>query len=172
MRIRQTWPMKRLIFACALYVSTFPPPLAHAYVSPSTGDSAVSRVLVPASIPEKNWQKGHRGADLALGLGEEVFAADTGRVVFAGPVAGTPSVSIEHPDGVRTTYTPVFPRVSAGDEVGEGDVIGTLAPPAHGHVGLHWGALTGPDVYINPLSLLDAPTIRLKPAGGPGQRRP
>lgn len=125
-------------------------------------------MLVPAAIPEHNWQKGHRGVDLALAVGDDVRAASSGRVAFVGSVAGTPTVSIEHPDGIRTTYTPVFARVNEGEEVAEREVIGTLAPSARGHAGLHWGALTGPDAYINPLSLLDAPVIRLKPVGGPG----
>ncbi|GAB3941099.1 hypothetical protein GCM10028828_05860 [Corynebacterium tapiri] len=81
-------------------------------------------------------------------------------MAFAGVVAGRPSISIDHPDGIRTTYTPVHARVKEGDSVSEGQVIGTLA---HGHPGLHWGVLKGKDHYIDPLSLLDVPEIRLKP---------
>ncbi|AIT61362.1 M23 family metallopeptidase [Corynebacterium doosanense] len=164
--------MKRLLAVVLACVSTLPPPLALAYVSPATGAASVGRVLVPAAIPERNWQPGHRGVDLALATGSEVRAASTGHVAFAGNVAGTPSVSVEHPDGIRTTYTPVFARVREGDEVTEGQVIGTLAPPGPGHAGLHWGALSGRDVYLNPLTLLDAPVIRLKPVDAPGRTRP
>lgn len=151
-----------LLLAAALTV-TAAPLLAHAYVDPSTGDSRATGVLRPADIPERNWHRGHRGVDLALAAGEEVLAAEDGTVVFAGVVAGVPSVSVEHADGVRTSYLPVHARVAEGERVTAGQVIGTLAAPVSGHDGLHWGARTGPDLYINPLSLLESPTIRLKP---------
>ena len=74
-----------------------------------------------------------------------------------------PVVSIEHPDGIRTTYQPVQPLVAAGDTVTEGQVIGRLGLHPGGDDGLHWGARTAPDTYLNPLILLARPTIRLKP---------
>ncbi len=39
---------------------------------------------------------------------------------------------------------------------------------------MHWGALIDgvEKTYIDPLSLLDAPVIRLKPVDGRGSRRP
>lgn len=155
--------MRRNTFLVLLFLFLSVPVPAHAYVDPTTGESTVGRVLVPASIPEKNWHRGHRGVDLALRTGGEVLAAGDGTIAFRGMVAGTPSVSIDHPDGLRTTYLPVHSRLNVGDTVTEGQVIGTLAPAVAGHVGLHWGALTGPDTYLNPLLLLDAPVIRLKP---------
>lgn len=154
--------MKRIVAALAAAV------LASAYVDPSTAESAIGRVLRPADIPEQNWHRGHRGVDLALDPGDEVFAAGAGTVAFAGVVVGTPVVSIVHGDGIRTTYQPVLARVAKGEEVAAGTVIGLLA----GSEGLHWGALTGPDTYLNPLSLLDRPVIRLKPVDGPDQRHP
>lgn len=135
----------------------------HAYVDPTTGESHVSQVLTPAFIPERNWDRGHRGVDLSLGTGSEVLASDDGVVAFAGPVAGTPVLSIDHPDGIRTTYLPLHPHVTTGEQVDKGQVIGTLAHPVPGHTGLHWGARTGTDEYINPLTLLAKPVIRLKP---------
>ncbi|AWB84249.1 M23 family metallopeptidase [Corynebacterium liangguodongii] len=148
------------------------PAPAAAYVDPTTGEPHASRITRSAEIPERNWLPGHRGVDLALGIGGDVLAAGDGTVAFAGVVAGTPVVSIDHADGIRTTYQPVYASVSVGDVVSEGSVIGRLAPAARGqHDGLHWGALTGKDAYINPLTLLDAPAIRLKPVDGPGYRR-
>lgn len=140
-------------------------PAAEAYVDPTTGDPTAGRVLRAFDKPRHDWLPGHRGVDLALGVGEPVLAAGDGVVVYAGMVAGTPVVSLDHPDGVRTTYQPVHPRVAQGDEVREGQVIGTLAYPVDGWSGLHWGARSGPqrEEYLNPLGLLDAPTIRLKP---------
>lgn len=82
-------------------------------------------------------------------------------MIFAGSLAGRPLISIEHADGLRTTYEPVTPTVTVGEAVTAGQNIGTLMP---GHCGpadcLHWGAKFPGDNYINPL-LLVSPQIRL-----------
>lgn len=148
--------MRWLLLLLVLVVCAAP---AHAYVSP-TGSL---HVLRPFDKPERDWLPGHRGVDLDLPVGGAVLAAGEGTVAFVGVVAGTPVVSVDHADGVRTTYQPVHARVSGGEEVVEGQLIGTLAHPVDGHAGLHWGARRGTDDYLNPLSLLDAPVIRLKP---------
>lgn len=115
--------------------------------------------------------------DLGLRLGGPVRAAGTGVVAYVGAIAGTPVVSIAHPNGLRTTYQPVLAAVEAGDPVIEGAIIGVLAPSLSTHSGkhdgLHWGALIGPDTYIDPLTLLDPALIRLKPLDGapPARRR-
>ncbi len=141
---------------------------AHAYVSP-TGEVHVLRAF---DRPERNWLPGHRGVDLALPVGGQVRAAGDGVVAFAGVVAGTPTVSVHHADGVRTTYQPVHARVLRGDEVREGQVIGALGHPVDGFPGLHWGARRGATDYLNPLSLLDTPAIRLKPTPQVSTPRP
>src|ERR687885_774444 len=92
-------------------------------------------------------------------------AAGEGVVVFAGMVAGRPVVSVDHAGGLRTTYEPVDTVVGAGQPVARGAVLGTLAG---GHAGcpvaacLHWGLRRG-EVYLDPLSLLGAPEVRLLP---------
>ncbi|APT82405.1 membrane protein [Corynebacterium ammoniagenes DSM 20306] len=136
-------------------------PLLLAWVDPTTGASYASGVLRPYDPPAQNWLPGHRGVDLRLDIGEEVLAAGDGTVAFVGVVAGTPTVSIQHEE-IRTTYQPVHGWVSQGEVVREGDVIGKLGHPFDDAPGLHWGARTGKDQYMNPLSLL-TPTIRLKP---------
>lgn len=136
-------------------------PLLLAWVDPTTGASYPSGVLRPYDPPAQNWLPGHRGVDLRLDIGEEVLAAGDGTVAFVGVVAGTPTVSIQHEE-IRTTYQPVHGWVSQGEVVREGDVIGKLGHPFDDAPGLHWGARTGKDQYMNPLSLL-TPTIRLKP---------
>lgn len=145
---------------------------AWAYVDPTTGARTATRVTRGADIPEKNWMPGHRGVDLAARPGQDILAAEDGVVAFVGVIVGVPVISIDHADGIRTTYQPVFPTVAVGDAVQEGQPIGRMAPPNGDHDGLHWGAKTGPDTYINPLTLLDAPTIRLKPVDGPGRTPP
>lgn len=151
--------------AKALLVLLLSPCLC-AYVSPTTGKEYASGVARAFDKPAQNWHRGHRGVDLAARPGASISAAGDGRVSYVGVIAGTPVVAIEHPDGIKTTYQPVHALVRTGDQVQQGQTIGRLA----GSEGLHWGALVGPDDYINPLSLLKLPTIRLKPVDGPDQR--
>ena len=122
--------------------------------------------------PTPNWQRGHRGVDLAAALGQPVYAAAAGTVVFAGVLAGRPVVSIAHPGGLRTSYEPVRAAVTTGQVVASGSVVGELMA---GHPGcpvaacLHWGAMWGPASradYVDPLGLLVETPIRLKPVPG------
>ncbi len=138
-------------------------PPATAYVDPASGKQSPARVLRGFEAPEQKWSPGHRGVDMALAVGSPVVAAGDGVVAFVGTVAGKPVVSITHADGVRTTYQPVHGAVKQGQEVREGQVIGRLGNPVDGYPGLHWGALIAKDTYIDPLTLLDMPVIRLKP---------
>ena len=132
------------------------------YTWPTGGPAAVLEGFDPPAVV---WGSGHRGVDLALTAGSPVLAAGDGTVVFAGMVAGRPVISIDHADGIRTTYEPVEAVVGAGETVARGQVIGTLVAGhrADGVDALHWGARTGPKTYVNPLRLLNPPVIRLKP---------
>ncbi|WP_240194076.1 M23 family metallopeptidase [Gordonia sp. PDNC005] len=119
--------------------------------------------------PERHWESGHRGVDLASPADAAVLAARAGTVQFAGPVGGRPVISILHADGVTTTYEPVTPRVRRGDPVGRGEVIGVLLaghPDCSAAACLHWGARRGDGHdadYLNPLGLLGVLRVRLKP---------
>ena len=125
------------------------------------GEPAVTR---PFEAPAHAYGPGHRGADLGGAPGTPVLAAGDGVVVFAGMVAGRPVVSIDHADGLRTTYEPVDPAVGAGQRVTRGSPIGALVT---GHAGcpveacLHWGLRRGSD-YLDPLLLLVV-RVRLLP---------
>jgi murein DD-endopeptidase MepM/ murein hydrolase activator NlpD len=115
---------------------------------------------------------GHRGVDLAGAVGETVRAAAVGRVFFAGVVAGTPTVSIDHGNGWRTTYQPVVARVAEGDEVGAGQDIGTLrAGHCPASACLHWGLTDGVD-YADPTAYLELRPVRLLPAGSEPRAAP
>lgn len=115
--------------------------------------------------PPERWLPGHRGVDLAGHEGDQVRAAEGGVVAYAGTVAGRGVVSIDHPDGIRTTYEPVDATVAKGAAVARGEPIGTLEA---GHDGcpvqacLHWGARRA-ETYLDPLSLVGLGPIRLKP---------
>lgn len=133
-----------------------------AYDWPTGVEVAVVR---PFSGPAVPWGTGHRGADLRLEAGAPVRAAGDGVVAFAGWVVDRHVVSIDHADGIRTTYEPVLPAVATGQWVSRGEVIGTLEP---GHCDggcLHVGARRGADTYIDPLTLFADTVIRLYPVG-------
>lgn len=122
--------------------------------------------------PPQPWLPGHRGVDLAATPGVAARAAGPGVVLFAGPVAGRPVVTVGHAGGLRTTYEPVRPELSAGARVTTGTPIGTLLA---GHPGcpaqacLHWGLRRG-DEYLDPLALLGLGPVRLLPLdSAPGQ---
>jgi murein DD-endopeptidase MepM/ murein hydrolase activator NlpD len=119
--------------------------------------------------PTPNWQRGHRGVDLAAAPGQSVYAAQAGTVVFAGELAGRPLVSVAHSGGLRTSYEPVQPSVRAGQAVRAGTILGKVLA---GHPGcaaeacLHWGAMWGAASradYVDPLGLLETTPVRLLP---------
>ncbi|MGA8980288.1 MAG: M23 family metallopeptidase [Pedococcus sp.] len=117
--------------------------------------------------PRSTWGAGHRGVDLTSAAGAEVRAVDAGVVGHVGVIAGRPTVTVVHRSGLRSTYEPVDAVVTVGDEVGQGQQIGTLTagghcPPA---ACLHLGALRG-GVYLDPLTLLGATRVRLLPLRG------
>lgn len=132
------------------------------YDWPTPGPAEVLEAFRPPAVA---WGAGHRGVDLRLAAGSPVRCAGDGVVAFAGLVAGRPVVSVDHADGIRTTYEPVEPQVRAGQTVGRGQVLGTLLAGhrSDGVDALHWGARTGRRSYINPLRLLRPAVIRLKP---------
>jgi murein DD-endopeptidase MepM/ murein hydrolase activator NlpD len=138
------------------------PPRVVLWSAPLEGTLQVTR---PFDAPLTRYTAGHRGVDLGGARGSPVVAAGDGTVVFAGLVAGRPVVSIDHAGGLRTTYEPVIPNVRAGQAVARGSPIGALST---GHAGcprqacLHWGLRRG-DTYLDPLSLLEAPRVRLLP---------
>lgn len=121
--------------------------------------------------PRPNWQRGHRGVDLAGADGQPVYAAEDGYVVYAGRIADRPLVSVAHPGGLRTSYEPVDSIVRPGQRVTAGTPIGTLLS---GHAGcpvtacLHWGAMWGASAnadYVDPRGLVATTPVRLKPIG-------
>ncbi|WP_246085942.1 M23 family metallopeptidase [Pseudonocardia hydrocarbonoxydans] len=124
----------------------------------------------PFRAPEHAYGPGHRGVDLAGVPGQPVLAARGGTVVFAGAVGGRPLVSVQHDDGLRTTYEPVEPAVTTGQVVPAGAVLGSLAPDHPGcpdPACLHWGARRDRTVYVDPLVLLLPPRVRLLPVPDP-----
>jgi murein DD-endopeptidase MepM/ murein hydrolase activator NlpD len=133
--------------------------------------SPAPAVLNPFRPPDHAFGPGHRGVDLAGTPGQAVLAARAGVVVFAGPLAGRGVVSVEHEDGLRTTYEPLRPAVRVGATVEPGALLGTLQA---GHRGcaqacLHWGVRRDRLDYLDPLVLLRPARVRLLPVPDPGR---
>ena len=109
---------------------------------------------------------GHRGIDIAAPMGELVRTPAAGRILFAGPVAGTTWVSVGVAPGVLVTLGPVLdPAVRAG-RMRARSPIGRVGP-GHGAT-LHLSVRVD-GVYVDPLPhLLDRPRARLAPLLAPG----
>ncbi|MGH3759582.1 M23 family metallopeptidase [Actinophytocola sp.] len=121
-------------------------------------------VVRPFDAPSTPYGPGHRGVDLGGTAGEAVLAAGAGVVVFAGQLAGRGVVSVDHPNGLRTTYEPLTSAVKAGRRVAAGAVLGHLRP---GHARcpgacMHWGVRRG-EAYLDPLTLVATGHVRLLP---------
>lgn len=112
--------------------------------------------------PSSPFGPGHRGVDLSAAAGSPVLAAGDGVVVYAGAVAARTLVSLEHRGGLRTTYEPIAPAVSAGRQVRRGDVIGHLQEGHCASPCLHWGVRRGTE-YLDPLRLVTWGRVRLLP---------
>jgi murein DD-endopeptidase MepM/ murein hydrolase activator NlpD len=77
--------------------------------------------------PHNRFAPGHRGVDFSAPAGSSVRAIGPGRVAFVGDVAGTPTVSVEHPRSwLRSTYQPVEASVEVGAVVSPGDRLGAV----------------------------------------------
>jgi len=124
-------------------------------------------VLRPFDQPRDQWSPGHRGVDLLAAVGQPVLSAGDGIVAFSGVVAGRGVLTVQHSDGIRTTYEPVDERLASGTLVHRGTPVGVLSDgPGHClplHC-LHWGAISG-EAYRDPLSLLGFGRPILLPLG-------
>jgi len=130
---------------------------ARGWAWPLAPKPAVLRGFDP---PDRPWLSGHRGVDLRAGAGAVVSAPAPGRVSFAGVVVDRPVLTIDHGDGLRSSFEPVETSLRAGDPVAAGSPVGAVAaaqsaPPGHcgGTPCLHWGVRSGEE-YLNPLGFV------------------
>jgi len=108
-------------------------------------DAAITDPFREPSCP---WCPGNRGIEYGTRSGERVRAVATGRVSFAGNVAGTVYVVVRHGDGRRVTYANVASSsFSAGDLVVRGQTVGRTA--GRFHLGVRVG-----ERYVDPAPLL------------------
>ncbi len=111
--------------------------------------------------PEFPYGPGHRGIDIGAPLGTPIRAPAAGVVVFAGWVGGDLFISVDHPDGVRTTYSWLSEvSVTRGAVVARGAVIGLtgMGHPGEDPPHLHFGARVG-FTYLDPMLLLEAGSL-------------
>lgn len=96
---------------------------------------------------------GHWGIDFEAPPGTPVLAMADGAVSFAGSVAGMLSVTVDHPDGMKTSLSHLASiSVDAGDVVERGDVVG-VSGSAHGRPGVHVSVRLGGE-YVDPEPVL------------------
>lgn len=137
---------------------------ASAWSWPLSPRPAVLRAFDP---PARPWLSGHRGVDLeAARVGAPLISPAAGTVSFVGTVVDRPVLTIDHGNGLRSSFEPVASSLRAGSAVAEGDVLGQVQA---GHCGpappcLHWGVRRGED-YVNPLAfVMDLrPSVLLQP---------
>ncbi len=116
------------------------------------------RVVHPFIAPKSRYGAGHRGVDFAAPIGTPVNAARAGVVTFAGAVAGSLHVVIDHGGGVRTSMSFLAAvGVRAGRNVSRGEIVGTTGGTGPDHeIGvLHFGVRVGED-YVDPMALFAA----------------
>ena len=117
----------------------------------------LGQVIRPFELTEGPFGPGHRGIDIGVRPGAVVRASAAGVVAFAGRIAGELHVSIDHPDGIRTSYSYLHSvEIRRGDSVRRGETVGTAGA---GHAGieprhLHFGARFAGG-YIDPMLLLE-----------------
>lgn len=117
-------------------------------------DGAIVRAY---EATEHDYGPGHRGIDLDAQPGALVRAAASGTVVFAGPVAGHAAVTIDHGEGLRTTYSRLGDtHVTSGQRVDQGAWLGTVRDAHAGVAGLHFGVMlegeyVDPEGFLGPL---------------------
>lgn len=132
-----------------------------AWAPPVAGATPTS-VLREFSAPSTPWAAGHRGIDLESS--SEVLAPEAGTVRFVGTVVDRPVLTIEHPNGMLSSFEPVSTELAVGDFVQRGQVVGQLSGEQHCVVScVHWGVRipdgwtigsTVRDRYIDPGLLL------------------
>ena len=126
--------MRRLL--CLLVVFTAftavcvsaPPAAANVSLRPPSD----APILDPFRLPPGPYAAGNRGIEYDTSSGDSVSAAGPGIVVFAGGVAGSLHITVDHGGGLRSSYSFVDQiLVARGDRVDAGRRIAIAGGPLH-----------------------------------------
>lgn len=160
--------LARLLAACllalailALILMSMPAAIARAAIADSWSWPVAPpwRVERGYVAPPTPYGIGHRGIDMAATLQTPLLAPAAGIVLFAGTVVDRGVISIDHGNGITSSYEPVTASVLAGERVSAGEVIGFLsglhAAPSGACACLHMGTRINGE-YLSPLAFLSA----------------
>lgn len=115
--------------------------------------------------PVTGERKMHYGVDYGPGCGSPIYAATSGRVVFAGPSGGYGNlITIDHGNGVQTRYAHMFSDgifVKVGDDVAAGQNIAAV-----GNSGLSTGCHLHFELRVNGTAVDPEPVLASVGAGG------
>ena len=113
-------------------------------------------VLDPFRAPVGPYGPGNRGIEYDTDPGDSVLAAAGGVVIFAGAVAGTLHVTVDHGGGLLSSYS-FLDRVLAGlgDVVDRGDRVGVAGST------VHFGVRVDGE-YVDPASLMGVLVARVR----------
>jgi murein DD-endopeptidase MepM/ murein hydrolase activator NlpD len=131
--------------------AAIPVPQAGSWSWPVTGP--VIRGFDPPSDP---YGAGHRGIDIAAAFGTAIHAPAAGVVTFSGKVGGQLFITLDHGDGLSSTYSWLSSTaVRNGDHVSRGGKIGStgVGHPGSSVTHLHFGVKLAGE-YIDPMSVL------------------
>lgn len=142
-------------------------PAAERAPSPRFAHPVDAAVIEGFGATSQPYGPGNRGLDYGVRAGSTVRSVGPGRVVFAGWVAGRRFVTVQHPDGLRSSYSYLSRiDVRVGQSVRMSTPLGLTSEEFQ--LGFRRGA-----IYIDPAPLLGRVIrrrIRLVPPAGFGDR--
>ena len=151
-----------------------PPNPVEQLAPPGTAPTDSEEHRPPVDAPVIDWFRppahvgapGNRGWEYDPHPGQPVQASADGEVVFAGTVVYNRFVTVEHPNGLRTSYGYLgWIAVQEGDRVVAGQRLGTTSER-------FFFSVRNGDDYLDPASILRAGRVRLVPHHEPqGARR-
>lgn len=135
----------------AFSAPTAPSSAAGAWEWPLDGHPLVLRHF---DRPPERWMAGHRGIDLGAPEEGMIRSPADGVVVFVGTVVDRPVITIDHGDGLLSSFEPVSASLAEGAAVHAGEEVGRLSTEEHcPRSCVHWGVRKDGE-YVNPLNFV------------------
>jgi murein DD-endopeptidase MepM/ murein hydrolase activator NlpD len=144
-KMRRSARTMNTFFAAALLLLV--PPSTASELRPTAREGAdhavplFGEMIRPYDAPDDPFAAGHRGIDVAAPFGSPVRASAPGTVSFAGVVNANRTVTIDHGDGLRTSYSFLAEiKVARSQHVETGQIVGTVGDghaanqPSHVHL--------------------------------------